>query len=87
MAVAGRGVGLLGDENIPNGIFLMEKWLSLDTGIYDMKVLGRKRENYLRMVAERQESANEGRIYYQSGERGTRDVHKTAIQLGLLLNP
>lgn len=36
MAVAGLGVESLRDEKIPNGIFLMEKWLPLGTEMYDI---------------------------------------------------
>jgi len=53
IAVAGRGVGLLLDEKIPNGIFLMEKWLPFDTGMYDMIALERSLASVCEMMKER----------------------------------
>jgi hypothetical protein len=35
---AGRGVGFVTLENIPKGMFLREKWLFVETGIYDISL-------------------------------------------------
>jgi hypothetical protein len=50
-------VGLFLEEKIPKGIFLIEKWLSFETEMYDMIVLGRETEKKRRLKVGRQLSA------------------------------
>jgi hypothetical protein len=50
IAVAGRGVWSWLDEKIPKGMFLMEKWLSFGTGMYDITVFERD-EKARRLIA------------------------------------
>jgi hypothetical protein len=53
IAVAGRGVWSWLDEKIPKGMFLMEKWLSFGTGMYDMMVFEEREEKARRLIAGR----------------------------------
>jgi hypothetical protein len=53
IAVAGRGVWSWLDEKIPKGIFLIEKWLSFATGMYDIMVFEERDEKARRLIAGR----------------------------------
>ena len=51
-------MGLFLEEKIPKGTFLIEKWLSFETEMYDMVVLERETDKNRRLKVGRQLSAD-----------------------------